>query len=160
MRSVRQRFTHSPVSHTMRAESIGHLIRCITDIYLHIVARMADYIRTHPYRYHFDQNVAAWLGFYSIGAGAAGGVVVGMFADRYQRRAKVLIVSLFCIATGGFLVFCLMCTAHNSRASLTHCPQSCLLSIARSLSDSTKSGVVSTSLQVGVRTCTEDLSQH
>ena len=35
-------------SGTMRAELIGHFEPCMTDIYLHIYARMADYIRTHP----------------------------------------------------------------------------------------------------------------
>eukprot|EP01048_Picozoa_sp_COSAG05_P023296 COSAG05_NODE_4983_length_1302_cov_2.063175_2_plen_156_part_00 len=34
---------------TMCAEIIGHLKPCMTDIYLHTDARMADYIRTHPY---------------------------------------------------------------------------------------------------------------
>ena len=34
--------------HTMRAELIGHFKACMTEIYLHIDARMADYIRTHP----------------------------------------------------------------------------------------------------------------
>ena len=33
---------------TMRAELIGHFEPCMTEIYLHIDARMADYIRTHP----------------------------------------------------------------------------------------------------------------
>ena len=33
----------------MRAELIGHFKACMTEIYLHIDARMADYIRTHPY---------------------------------------------------------------------------------------------------------------
>ena len=33
----------------MRAELIGHFEACMTDIYLHIDARMADNIRTHPY---------------------------------------------------------------------------------------------------------------
>ena len=33
----------------MRAELIGHFKACMTEIYLHTVARMADYIRTHPY---------------------------------------------------------------------------------------------------------------
>ena len=33
---------------TMRAELIGHFEACMTEIYLHIDARMADYIRTHP----------------------------------------------------------------------------------------------------------------
>ena len=31
---------------TMRADIIGHFKPCITEIYLHIDARMADYIRT------------------------------------------------------------------------------------------------------------------
>ena len=34
---------------TMRPELIGHFEACMTEIYLHIDARMADYIRTHPY---------------------------------------------------------------------------------------------------------------
>ena len=33
----------------MRVELIGHFEPCMTEIYLHIDARMADYIRTHPY---------------------------------------------------------------------------------------------------------------
>ena len=33
---------------TMRADIIGLFKPCMTDIYLHIDARMADYIRTHP----------------------------------------------------------------------------------------------------------------
>ena len=33
---------------TMRADIIGHFKPCMTDIYLHIDARMADYIHTHP----------------------------------------------------------------------------------------------------------------
>ena len=33
----------------MRAELIGHFKACMTEIYLHIDARMADYIHTHPY---------------------------------------------------------------------------------------------------------------
>eukprot|EP01048_Picozoa_sp_COSAG05_P009537 COSAG05_NODE_792_length_7316_cov_31.215325_1_plen_102_part_00 len=33
---------------TMRGECIGHFQSCMTEIYLHIDARMADYIRTHP----------------------------------------------------------------------------------------------------------------
>eukprot|EP01048_Picozoa_sp_COSAG05_P008990 COSAG05_NODE_711_length_7822_cov_11.919720_14_plen_60_part_00 len=32
----------------MRAEIIDYLKPCMTDAYLHIDARMADYIRTHP----------------------------------------------------------------------------------------------------------------
>eukprot|EP01048_Picozoa_sp_COSAG05_P017316 COSAG05_NODE_2342_length_3204_cov_5.613205_4_plen_33_part_00 len=32
----------------MRAELIGHFEPCMTDIYLHSFARMAEYIRTHP----------------------------------------------------------------------------------------------------------------
>ena len=33
---------------TMRADIIGHFKPCTTEIYLHIDARMADYIATHP----------------------------------------------------------------------------------------------------------------
>ena len=33
---------------TMRVELIGNFQPCMTEIYLHIDARMADYIRTHP----------------------------------------------------------------------------------------------------------------
>ena len=33
---------------TMRVELIGHFKPCMTEIYLHIDARMADFIRTHP----------------------------------------------------------------------------------------------------------------
>ena len=33
----------------MRVHIIGHLQTCMTEIYLHIVARMADYMDTHPY---------------------------------------------------------------------------------------------------------------
>ena len=32
-----------PCSHTMRVELIGHFKTCMTEIYLHIDARMADY---------------------------------------------------------------------------------------------------------------------
>ena len=50
----------------MRAELIGHFEPCMTDIYLYIYARMADYIRTHPYagRYRlFPENLRATLAF-------------------------------------------------------------------------------------------------
>ena len=33
----------------MRAKLIGHFEPCMTEIYLDIDARRADYIRTHPY---------------------------------------------------------------------------------------------------------------
>ena len=33
---------------TVRAELIGHFKACMTESYLHIDARMADYIHTHP----------------------------------------------------------------------------------------------------------------
>ena len=33
---------------TMRVELIGHFKPCMTDIYLYIDARVADYIHTHP----------------------------------------------------------------------------------------------------------------
>ena len=39
--------THCPLS-TMRAELIGHFKACMTEIYLHIDARVVDYIHTHP----------------------------------------------------------------------------------------------------------------
>ena len=38
-----------PPLSTMRAELIGHFKACMTEIYVHIDARMADYIHTHPY---------------------------------------------------------------------------------------------------------------
>ena len=34
---------------TMRAELIGHFQPCMTEIYLHIDARTADYMATYPY---------------------------------------------------------------------------------------------------------------
>ena len=37
-----------PRPRTMRAELIGHFKACVTEIYLHIDARVADYIRKHP----------------------------------------------------------------------------------------------------------------
>ena len=39
---------HQNTSYTMRAELICHFQPCMTEIYLHIDVRMADYIRTHP----------------------------------------------------------------------------------------------------------------
>ena len=33
----------------VRVQLIGHLFPCMTEIYLHIVAHMADYMATHPY---------------------------------------------------------------------------------------------------------------
>ena len=44
----------SSPSLTMRAELIGHFKPCMTEIYQHIDARMADYIHTHPYVLHFS----------------------------------------------------------------------------------------------------------
>ena len=38
----------SETTRAMRAGLIGHFKPCVTDIYLHIDARMADYIHTHP----------------------------------------------------------------------------------------------------------------
>ena len=40
--------TNPYLTSTVRAELIGHYQPCMTDIYLHLDARMADYIRTHP----------------------------------------------------------------------------------------------------------------
>ena len=37
-----------PLPSTMRAEFIGHFEACMTEIYIHIDARMADYMVTHP----------------------------------------------------------------------------------------------------------------
>ena len=34
----------------VRVHIIGHLQPCMTEIYIHIDARMADYMDTHPYR--------------------------------------------------------------------------------------------------------------
>ena len=45
---------------TMRADIIGHFQPCMTDIYLHIDARMADYIRTHPYL-HCSPSLQSFL---------------------------------------------------------------------------------------------------
>ena len=48
--SKKSRCAHPSVrGPTMRVELIGHFKPCMTDIYLHIDARMADYIHTHPY---------------------------------------------------------------------------------------------------------------
>ena len=41
--------SRSSSSVRVRVQLIGHLQPCMTDIYLHIVARMADYMATHPY---------------------------------------------------------------------------------------------------------------
>ena len=41
----------------MRAELIGHFKACMTDIYLHIDARVADYIRTHPYARDMELSI-------------------------------------------------------------------------------------------------------
>ena len=41
-------FSVSVTLRTMRVDIIGHLKSCMTEIYLHIDARMADYIHTHP----------------------------------------------------------------------------------------------------------------
>ena len=37
-----------PTQSTMRLQLIGHFEPCMTEIYLHIDARMADYMATHP----------------------------------------------------------------------------------------------------------------
>ena len=48
LRPVRVQSCHLQAP-TMRAELIGHFDPCMAGIYLHIDARMSDYIRTHPY---------------------------------------------------------------------------------------------------------------
>ena len=45
---------------TMRAELIGHFKPCMTDIYLYIDARVADYIHTHPYYRRSLRSGATW----------------------------------------------------------------------------------------------------
>ena len=40
--------TQSQEGGTMRAELSGHFKACMAEIYLHIDARVSDYIRTHP----------------------------------------------------------------------------------------------------------------
>ena len=57
----------------------------------------------------FDQQLASWLGFWSVGAGALAGVILGAFADRFQRRMKLLISSMFWLAAAGFFIFSLIC---------------------------------------------------
>ena len=50
-RHVRNMQAIGHISHSVspvRSEIIGHFQPCMTEIYLHIDARMADYIRTHP----------------------------------------------------------------------------------------------------------------
>ena len=67
--------------------------------------------------YGFDQDVAASLGLWSVGAGAAAGVLLGVFADRFRRRYKLLIMVMFVAAAAGFLVFCLICQGIVPRTS-------------------------------------------
>ena len=43
---------HDRIGVRVRADIIGHLKSCMTDIYLYIDARTADYIHTHPYVMH------------------------------------------------------------------------------------------------------------
>ena len=68
-------------------------------------------------RWFFDQDVAASLGLWSVGAGAAAGVLLGVFADRFRRRYKLLIMVMFVAAAAGFLVFCLICQGIVPRTS-------------------------------------------
>ena len=39
---------HPNIRVRVRVHIIGHLQPCMTEIYLHIIARMADYMDTHP----------------------------------------------------------------------------------------------------------------
>jgi hypothetical protein len=57
----------------------------------------------------FSESLAAWLGFWSVGAGACAGVLLGVLADRFRRRMKLLIIVMFLVATAGFFIFCLIC---------------------------------------------------
>ena len=69
---------------TMRAELIGHFKPCMTEIYLHIDARMADYIRTHPY--------ACLLGC-SLGCGPSPSTWDRLSCTRYESKIYVLLSS-------------------------------------------------------------------
>ena len=53
-----------PYALRVRVDIIGHLKSCMTDIYLDIDARTADYIQTHPY---------GWLRAQLSRAGGGGG---------------------------------------------------------------------------------------
>ena len=46
--ALAQTRAHDRIGVRVRADIIGHLKSCTTEIYLHIVARMADYMDTHP----------------------------------------------------------------------------------------------------------------
>jgi nitrate/nitrite transporter NarK len=74
----------------------------------------------------FSQQRASWLGFWSVGAGAFAGVVLGAFADRFRRRMKLLISSAE-THTFLFLSFCpepVLAnhrSSHNMKAQTKHC---------------------------------------
>ena len=84
----------------MRAELIGHFEPCMTEIYLHIDARMAAYIRTHrsllvdtrcTLRVESlpAQCSAAWrwsADSCHAGMAAARAVYAGALPERYNRR--------------------------------------------------------------------------
>lgn len=64
----------------------------------------------------FDQQLASWLGFWSVGAGAAAGVALSVFADRFQRRMKLIIIWMFWLAAAGFFIFSLICSGFLPRS--------------------------------------------
>ena len=73
---------------TMRAELIGHFEPCMTEIYLHIYARMADDIRTHPYALNFPLTLQI------VGAGVGGGDLV---APPEQGFSRIPIIGYMCL---------------------------------------------------------------
>jgi len=56
----------------------------------------------------YDQDSAGWIGFAGTIAGCIGGVVIGAFADMVKRM-KLLLLTLFALATFFFTYFSLGC---------------------------------------------------
>lgn len=81
----------------MQAELIGLLKPCITYIYIQIFARMADYIRTHPYIRNVPEPTVVSLFSLSLSSsGMSGGVslVVWMSIPLGQPVARALAMDL------------------------------------------------------------------
>ena len=58
---------------------------------------------------HVTQKYVGWLGFYMSIAGAISAVFFSKLADRFPRRKKLLVVSLFIIASILLVLFSLIC---------------------------------------------------